>query len=128
MISNANFKTYIIFIFHDRIPLSKEGLKNAMTQAEENLRRQRAGLESSAISDEDVSAITIGPKEKGPTTVGPPWEGEAQPAKVGRGLVARMSGWMYVCEYDSCAENWRTEVVPQEQMGLLVDLYKLHIS
>jgi len=35
---------------------------------------------------------------------------------------------MYVCEYDSCAENWRTKVVPQEQMGLLVDLYKLHIS
>ena len=56
--------------------LSKEGLKNAMTQAEENLRRQRAGLEASAISDEDVSAITLGPKGKSPTTVGPPWEGE----------------------------------------------------
>ena len=108
--------------------LSKESLQDAVATAEECLRRQRAGLEGSGRTDEEESVIRLEPRISGPKTVGTSWDGEEQTGKLGRGLVARMSGWMYVCEYDSCAENWRTQVVPQEQMSLLVDLYKLHIA
>ena len=108
--------------------LNREELRDTLVAAEKSLSKQRAGMEISDTDEVLDAGIRLAPKKSGQTTVGQPWNGGAEPSKSGRGLVARMSGWMYVCEYDSCAENWRTEVVPQEQMGLLIELYKLHIS
>ena len=112
--------------------LNEEGLLQTKRAAEASLARQRKGMEGGVhlIPREggEEPEISLAPKTSGTTTVGPSWDGEAQVSKQGRGLVARTNGFMYVCEYDSCMEDWRTEVLPSEQTSLLIEMYKLHIA
>ena len=45
-----------------------------------------------------------------------------------RGLFPHMDGWMYICEFEDCQSKWATRVVPEEQMKVLVEMYKLHVE
>ena len=114
------------------VELNEEALFQTRKAAEASLAKQRKGMEGGVQLNpregaEDLE-ISLAPKSSGTITVGPPWDGESQVSKQGRGLVARANGYMYVCEYDSCMEGWRTEVLPSEQTSLLIEMYKLHIS
>ena len=108
--------------------LSSEELGATMAAADLSLARQRQGLEESGVVIDEDSHIRLAPKRSAAPTVGPAWNGEVETEKVGRGLVARVGGYIYVCEYATCAENWRTEVLPREQINVLMDMYKLHIT
>ena len=114
--------------------LSEADLQQTKRAAEARLAKQRIGVVDvqQGNSDDGVGeteGIRLAPKSSGPATMGPDWDGPDQALnKQGRGLVSRANGLMYVCEYDECMENWRTEVLPQEQASVLVEMYKLHIT
>ena len=45
-----------------------------------------------------------------------------------KGLTQSGDGWFYACEYDDCASNWCTKILPGGQFGALVQMYKLHVD
>ena len=108
--------------------LTEEQVKSATESAEAALDRQRKGIDKPGSSGKNVvsesSDILLGPKE-GPTTKGVAW-GEAN--QESKGLIGNDVGYYYVCEYDACVIDWSTEVLPKDQVSVLVKMYEMHVS
>ena len=110
--------------------LSPEELRRNIEKAGACMDRQRDGVESHGHSDgsgtEGDSGILLGPKA-GTGTVGLPWDGGDKEVEVTKGLVECTGGMKYVCEYETCSENWSTRVLPVEQVTALVKMYEMHV-
>ena len=108
--------------------LSDEELKKATTSAEEALSRQRQGIETPGpvMNGEKVETL-LGPKD-GPITKGVSWGEEKLNGRKAKGLVSHEEGYYYACEYDTCVIEWSTEILPREQISVLVKMYEMHVS
>ena len=110
--------------------LNAEELRHNIEKAGACLDRQRDGVDSRTSSDgsgtEKNDGVLLGPKTGG-VIVGPPWDGEDVEMEVGKGLIECTGGMKYICEYETCSENWSTRVLPVEQATALVKMYEMHV-
>ena len=112
--------------------LRQNELEDTVARADKRLQMQRRGLDTS-------SRLVSGSEMNGPTS---PFKENRVPGGSGlrdygadvdarpsqRGMFPHMGGWIYVCEFEDCISKWSTSVVPEEQMVILVEMYKLHVE
>ena len=113
--------------------LSEEELKRAAADAEEALAKQRHGIDTPGPVKDNVKGskgkdeIRLEPKD-GPITRGLSWGEERQEGKIVKGLVSQDGGYYYACEYETCIIDWTTEVLPREEISVLVKMYEMHVA
>ena len=112
--------------------LTEGEVKLAAANAEAALARQRKGIDTSGPEvakkgDTDKIEILMSQKD-GPVTKGVPWGESRAELKDVKGLVCCVDGCYYVCEYETCAIEWSTDILPKEQASVLVKMYEMHVS
>ena len=112
--------------------LNQEDLSQVRQEANAALDRQRKGFEAGegqTVNDSSGNnSILHGPKATDKVTIGLPWGLDDVDTTKPKGLTQAGDGWYYACEYDGCANNWRTKSLPDGQFGVLVEMYKLHVE
>ena len=109
--------------------LDTEDLEETVRRSSDNLQRQRGGLDMrpspNAEEARDRGTMNAG---AGVVGFGSTSNVGSKHADKGKGLVSHGDGWLYVCEFKYCENDWSTSVVRMEQIPALVEMYKLHVQ
>ena len=134
--------------------LGEESMRRAMAQAEEALVRQRPGVDgvgwpaagfaepetaaaaqaapakdaAASLAKEKIYASVLGHNTSSTPSMNVSGSGVGAGLSAARdkGLTSTGGGWRFICEFEYCSRDWKTEVVPASEIATLVKLYELH--